>query len=488
MTTRQDGSSALLPHVVATGFTTAFLGDERTLREFVVGDHVMRTLREQGTNSVLYLINDTYDPLDERQLRVGVDKDAALVRKFRQFCGRPIAEIPDPYECHASYSEHFTAAWVERLHALDIHPLIIDAYRVYREGHYDRFLAITFERYQAIQTAMQDRFGYAIQNLFRVQCPRCQCVDATSILRVAESVEYRCARCDVEAAEPPSTIRGKLNWKLDCAARWNLFGIDSEVFGKAHLALQGTRNVSQFVSVEYFGGRVPDVVRYGELKISRELSGRLLQILPPLAFKRLLTEHLGRDLDLTPDSVAQFAKRFEVLPGTSYADFVRRELPRMALESGWADGAGSLPSHPGWGRAALIAHANAYSELYHGRRHGIRWPGALVLSDVDAPTIRAARDAVAYSLALRQDRSLGAVEMKARIKSYLSAQPSSPALYPFLRRLFGQEHGPNIPTLLAILPPEYLATLMVITEYVAVAAVAREGSTGHSEPRGRKAA
>jgi hypothetical protein len=136
----------------------------------------------------------------------------------------------------------------------------------------------------------------------------------------------------------------------------------------------------------------------------------------------------------------------------------------------------------------LVDHANAYSELYHGRRHGIRWPGALVLSDVDAPTIRAARDAVAYALALRQDRSVGVSEVKARLKSYMAGLPSCPALYPFLRRLFGQDHGPNITTLLAILPPEYLATLMVITEYAAVAAGAREGSSSHADARGKKAA
>jgi tRNA synthetases class I (K) len=487
MTTRQDGSSALLPYVVATGFTTAFLGDERTLREFVVGDHVVRALREQGLNAVLYLINDTYDPLDERQLRVGVEKDAALIRKFRQFCGRPIAEIPDPYDCHGSYSDHFAAAWIERLGRLDIHPLVIDAHRAYRAGHYDPFLAVTFERYHEIQGAMSERFGYAIQNLVRVQCPGCHCLDATSITGVGDHVEYRCARCGVDAAAPPASLRGKLNWKLDCAARWNLYGIDREVFGKAHLALQGTRNVSHLVSSEFFGGRVPAVVPYGELKVQRELSGRLIEILPPNALKRLLTEHLGRDLDLSLDSVAQFAERFEVKPGTNYAEFVRRELPRLALETEWseartprANGSGSIH--------ALVDHANAYSELYHGRRHGIRWPGALVLSDVDAPTIRAARDAVAYALALRQDRSVGVSEVKARLKSYMAGLPSCPALYPFLRRLFGQDHGPNITTLLAILPPEYLATLMVITEYAAVAAGAREGSSSHADARGKKAA
>ena len=487
MRARQDGTSARLPHVVATGFTTAFLGDERTLREFVVGDHVVHALREQGTNAVLYLVNDTYAPLDERQLRVGMDKNPALIRKFRPFCGRPIAEIPDPFDCHASYAAHFTARLTERLRRLDIHPLIIDTHRAYRAGHYAPYIVRTFERYREIQDAIWARFGQLVQNLFRMQCPQCGCVDGTSIVSVAEQVRYRCERCGTEGSELPSALQGKLNWKLDCAARWNLYRIDTEVFGKAHLAREGTNNVSCLVSREFFGGQVPEVVKYGELKIQRELSGRLLQILPPEALKRMLTEHLSRDLEVTRDFVAQFAERFEVRPGASYASFVRQELPRVALEVA----AARVPPEP-TGKdeieiGALVAHGNAYSQFFHGRQHGLRWPGALVYFDVDAATIKGARDLVAFALALRQG-ALSSTELKARCKSYLTSMPPSPALYPFLRRLFGQERGPNIPTLLAILPIDFLAMVLAITECLAEVAAARAASTSHSDASARKAA
>ena len=128
MTLPQSSASPRTPHTVATGFTTALLGDERTLREFVVGDHIVQVLRAQGDPAVLYLINDSYDPLNERQLRIGVRKDPALIEKFRPFCGRPIAEIPDPFRCHASYSSHFACELTARLDALGIHPIVLDTY------------------------------------------------------------------------------------------------------------------------------------------------------------------------------------------------------------------------------------------------------------------------------------------------------------------------------------------------------------------------
>src|SRR3970040_1725875 len=96
------------PRIIATGFTTALLGDERTLREFIIGDYVREKLERKGENVVLYLINDNYDPLNYRQLRIGVNKDEKLLKKFERYCGRPISEIPDPFDCHKNYSQHFS--------------------------------------------------------------------------------------------------------------------------------------------------------------------------------------------------------------------------------------------------------------------------------------------------------------------------------------------------------------------------------------------
>jgi len=173
-----DGLRPLVPYVVATGFTTALLGDERTLREFVVGEHMRERVTGRGRTAVLILINDSYDALTEAQLKIGVKKDPALLERFRPFCGRPIAEVPDPFECHESYSEHFAAAWRSRLDALGIHPIFIDTYQAYRRGHYAPFLRTTFENHREIQNALATRFGdFTIRSLFRPQCPRCFGVD-----------------------------------------------------------------------------------------------------------------------------------------------------------------------------------------------------------------------------------------------------------------------------------------------------------------------
>ena len=142
------------PIIVATGFSTCLLGDERTLREFVIGDQVRQALSNAGHNVLLYLINDTYDPLDYRQLRVGVNKDPGLIERYAPFCGMPIAEIPDPFGCHSSYADHFADAWMARLRSLDIHPVLIDSRRAYNRGHYATYIHQVLEQYAEIQESV----------------------------------------------------------------------------------------------------------------------------------------------------------------------------------------------------------------------------------------------------------------------------------------------------------------------------------------------
>ncbi|HZI89529.1 MAG TPA: hypothetical protein VFD83_03655, partial [Candidatus Polarisedimenticolia bacterium] len=301
----------LAPYVVATGFTTALLGDERTLREFVVGDHMRERVSGRGRTAVLILINDTYDALSEAQLRIGVNKDPALIERFRPMCGRPIAEVPDPFECHESYAAHFEAAWRTRLHALGIHPIVIDTYQAYRRGHYDPFLRVLFENHREIQNALATRFqDFTLRSVYRPQCPRCRCVDATRVQQIEGGIlRFDCERCSHEGSYELSEVKGKLAWKLDCAARWNLYGVDLEVFSKVHVAERGTLGVSRFVSREFFGGRIPVSVTYGQVLLDRDLSHRLLEILPPALLKKLFLTQIRRDLRLTRDYVENFCQK-----------------------------------------------------------------------------------------------------------------------------------------------------------------------------------
>jgi len=447
------------PVVVATGFTTAFLGDERTLREFIVGDHAVRSCTTDGDNAVMYLINDSYDPLDERQLRIAVNKDARLIRQFEPFCGRPISEIPDPYGCHAHYSAHYTALLLERLHALDIHPVMLDAYQAYRRGHYADFVTSTLTRY----TEIQESLARVLKNerpprLFRPICPGCSTLDATDIRRIeGKDVHVRCERCGRDSLDSITTIQGKLSWKVDCAVRWNLYRIDIEVFSKAHLARLGTLHVSRYMSRNVFGGRIPNIIRYGDVILSRDMSGQILRMLPPEMIHALFLGRLQNDLVLTRDSIEQFCHRFEVRPSTTFTDFIKNDLPKRAITT-------TEPEEPATrgliSQSRLVSHGNAFSEFYHGRRYALRFPSSDLLVDADPKILGLAREVVGHALDVRLTSD--SENARQLIKAYLFSIDASKNVYHFLRKALGQENGPNIATVLAIIPLEHLRILHML--------------------------
>ena len=446
-----NGHRPLAPYVVATGFTTALLGDERTLREFVVGDHMRDRVSSRGRTAVLILINDTYDALTEPQLRIGVAKDPALLERFQPMCGRPIAEVPDPYDCHESYAAHFAEAWKERLHALGIHPIVIDTYQAYRRGHYDPFLRTTFENHREIQTALSTRFeDFTLRSVYRPQCPRCRCVDATRVQGIeAGLIRFDCERCGHETSCDLAEVKGKLAWKLDCAARWNLYGVDLEVFSKVHVAERGTLGVSRFISREFFGGRIPVSVTYGQVLLDRGVSHRLLEILPPALLKKLFLTEIRRDLRLTKDYVENFCQRTSVIPGMSYVDYVRRELPRRALRGVGSDARSDLDD------PLLIAHGLRFARFFYERDHELRYPDASVIGALDPETARALLDLVRYAVELRAGETIEA-GVAERIRAYMLQNPHSRTSYHALRRVFRQPQGPSAAGLLASAPLEYL--------------------------------
>lgn len=458
--------------IIATGFTSAYLGDERSLREFVVGDHVRNKLIRQGENAVLYLVNDSYDPLNVRQLRVGVNKDENLISQFTEFLGRPIAEVPDPYDCHTSYAEHFADALLTRLRRLDIHPVILDTYRSYQSGYYAPFVAATFDNYSKIQQQLSGTFhSYTLQNLFHVQCPRCRCLDLTRIRTVVgQEVRFRCFSCAKDFRELQEYLQGKLSWKLDCAARWNIYSIDFETFSKSHLNPLGSFEVSRFISEQFYGGQAPTPIKYGHLRINGEMSNKLIEILPPKIFKMLLTSHMSRDMKITKESVESFCRNAYVKPGLSYVQYVHKNLPLWAL----ADPE-ELESINELGdtltvsadEKELIEFGNRFSSFYYGKDYSLRFPDHATIASCTPKTARVAREIVSYSMSVRTEDKRDPGSVNGRIASYLREHPEADkTVHQYLRKVVGVTEGPRVGTLLALLPiPQLQAVEMILRYY-----------------------
>jgi len=157
---------------VSTGATSAYLGDERNLREYLVADEAVKQLRSAGHVVHFLLFNDDLDALTFRQLRVAVKKDPLLIDEFEPFCGKPISDIRAPYGAPGSWSQYFQGELALRLHALDCHPTILNVSQMYAKGMYAPYIKQVLLHQDRILDYLAVNFaGYRPEKLFWPVCP-----------------------------------------------------------------------------------------------------------------------------------------------------------------------------------------------------------------------------------------------------------------------------------------------------------------------------
>jgi hypothetical protein len=442
---------------IAAGATCAYLGDERNLREFVVADEVARHVRRNGQTAVTLLVDDSLDPLNYRQLRVAVNKDPLLLERFESWCGKPIAYLPDPWGCCESYADHFEQELLSRLHYLDCHPTLIRTAKLYERGVYAPYVRQVLEQADEIRDFLHQNFkGYEPEKLFWVLCPKCDYIDCTSIEKVhGNTVHYHCSRCDTSSSISIDDLRGKLNWKFDCAARWVICNIDAEAFSKAYMEPQtGSFVVSQAISKRFFGGHDVYPLFYGLIKMENKHSLQLLDSLPRNTLRKMLTDHPTADIKLTRDLVVTMASRYEVMPNLTYRDFVKQLLPMWLM----------TPDRLHWRQRELVTHGIAFSKNFLREEIQLHLPTAEQFEDEKPAVLRALCFLLKQSVTVRE-LNLGAEEAYAKISEVINELGAHKmAVLKRLRVIVGQEKGMTAARILLLLPDAYLNMLMYILE------------------------
>jgi hypothetical protein len=447
-------------HVVtiACGTTCAYLGDERNLREFLVADETARRLHRAGHTVVSLLIDDSMDPLTLAQLRVAVNKDPVLVERYQHWCGKPIARLPDPWECCPSFAEHFEQQLLDRLHHLDCHPSLVRTATLYDRGVYAPYVHQVLERSDEIMRFLGERFKqYQPQKLFWVLCPTCGYIDATHITHVAHrTVTCYCARCAQTMVIGFDALQGKLNWKLDCAVRWAILNIDAEAFSKAYLEPQtGTFPIAQALSQEFFGGHSVVPLHYGMVQMDKQFSFKLLDALPPNTLRSMLVEHPAADITLTRDLVVTIASRFEVLPNMTYLDFVKQVLSVWLL----------APTTLTREQRALVAYGIAFKKHFLNEEARLALPHRAVLEGTPPDVAHALHTLLCKAIELHEHADMGVGQFQQQMHHVIAALAHRKAsVLRQLRLIVGQQQGLPANRLLFLLPVEYLQMLVYMLD------------------------
>ena len=250
---RRDRIDAEGPIVIKGGVSPSGVPHLGHANELMRGYFVAEVLRGRGHDVEQVFTSDDRDPLRkiprtlaDREWRVMDLGDVPNPGVLGRNLGKPLTDIPDPFECCESFGDHQTRLLRSMTEQLGIDVEIRSTTSLYETGAFDdvtRELLAKRERAHELlgeyQASVRDAEEYVP---FNPICAECGKLTETVTAVEEGEVEYRCT--DFEAGnrviegcghEGTATIReGKLPWRFEWPAQWRVLNVDFEPFGKDH--------------------------------------------------------------------------------------------------------------------------------------------------------------------------------------------------------------------------------------------------------------
>jgi len=240
------------PIVVKGGISPSGVPHLGNVNEIMRGYFVAEVLRERGWAVRQVFTTDDRDPLRKLPRKLAdldgniVDLGDVNAGALGKNLGHAYTDIPDPFGCCDSYGDHFSTLIAESAELLDAPIDVVSTTELYESGRMDDVVEhVLGNREQAVDvlSKYQDKVdeNYVPFNPF---CSNCGKVTetVTGVNIEERTVEYRCT--DIEAGnrtiescdhEGTATFReGKLPWRFEWPAQWQVLGVDFEPFGKDH--------------------------------------------------------------------------------------------------------------------------------------------------------------------------------------------------------------------------------------------------------------
>jgi lysyl-tRNA synthetase class 1 len=280
------------PVTVASGASPSGPIHLGNLREFITPHFVAEELRRRGV-PVRHL--HSWDDFDRfRKVPAGVPAEWA------EHIGRPLTAVPDPWECHSSWSDHFKEPLQAALRELGVEMEEVSQTEMYTSGAYRDQVLLAVSRRDEIErvlaqhrtrkvTAGEDASAQEAADLadsvaneddgsssggpsdaiarfpYRPYCRECgrDTVTTTAYDEATTTLSYTCSSCAFAGTTDLSTdTDGKLVWKVDWPMRWAYESVNFEPAGRDHMTPGSSYTVGTEIVSSVFDWRPPARVIY----------------------------------------------------------------------------------------------------------------------------------------------------------------------------------------------------------------------------------
>lgn len=216
-----------------TGYGPSGLPHIGTFGEVVRTKYVMKALSclAPDIQMRLFVFSDDRDALRK------VPENIPNPGDMRQYIGRPVTNIPDPFGCHESFGLHNNEKLKEFLNSFGFEYEFQSATSWYNSGKYNEILVKILQNYEEILDVMLPSLREERASSYSPFLPLCP--DTGKVLQSSieeyDKQNHTITYKNVDGKFVTVSIKDgkcKLQWKVDWAARWALFGVDYEMAGK----------------------------------------------------------------------------------------------------------------------------------------------------------------------------------------------------------------------------------------------------------------
>ncbi|ERH00604.1 MAG: lysyl-tRNA synthetase, partial [Halonotius sp. J07HN6] len=240
------------PIVIKGGVSPSGVAHLGNVNEIMRGYFVAEVLRERGHEVRQVFTSDDRDPLRKLPRKLA-DADGNIVGlgevdagALGRNLGKPYTDIPDPFGEADSYAAHFAALLAADAERLGVDIEMYSNTELYEDGSFDPVVERVLADVDTAREVLSEYQAKADADYvpFNPICAECGKLTetVTDIDLDVETVDYVCTDMEVGdetiegcGHEGTATFReGKLPWRFEWPAQWQVLDVDFEPFGKDH--------------------------------------------------------------------------------------------------------------------------------------------------------------------------------------------------------------------------------------------------------------
>ena len=280
--------------LVASGISPSASYHIGHFREVLTADGIAWAIRQRGRKARHLHVVDNFDPLRKRY--------DFLPAEFEQYVGWPICLVPDPFKCHDSYATHYAEEFKAAAAKMGVEMEVIYSYE-------DQYLNGKMAPYIERALAKMPEIKLIFKEVAHRELPEgwapIQILDDNKSFSEWKYVSHdtgskmiRFLRADgTEGEMRYDDGRVKLNWRLDWPARWALWGVQVEPFGKEHSTKGGSYDTGEVFAREVFGREAPLPLPYDTVNMfgdNKKMSSSLGNLVTPDEALRIMPPEILR--------------------------------------------------------------------------------------------------------------------------------------------------------------------------------------------------